>query len=326
MRAKDTLETVHSPVSARLAEVERRFAEELGSELPLVNALCARVQRYRGKMLRPTLLLLAGEACGRTSDAHVTLGAVIEMVHLATLVHDDVLDEAGTRRSQPTINATDGNKTAVLLGDYLISHAFHLCSSLGDQYASRTIGATTNAVCEGELLQVHHRGNAGLTEADYLEIIRRKTAALTGTACALGAHYAGATTEEVAAWERFGADLGMAFQIVDDILDCTASEQQMGKTLGRDLDLGEPTLPVIHALAQAESSVRRELTAVLNNGQAAPRERVRRWLDQTGSIDYAYRVAGTYLASARQHLAGLPPSSSKDSLATAADFIVTRRY
>ena len=316
---------LYSPVSLRLAEVERRFDDELYSELALVNRLCQRVRRYRGKMLRPTLLLLSGEACGGVTDEHVTLAVVVEMVHAATLVHDDVLDQADVRRRQATINATEGNQTAVLLGDYLISHAFHLCSSLDDQYASRRIGATTNTVCEGELMQVHHRGHVELSEADYLEIIRRKTAALTGTCCALGARYAGASFEAVEAWERFGADLGMAFQIVDDLLDCIGTEQQMGKTLGRDLDLGEPTLPVIHALARAEPIIRRRLVSVLRNGRMASRERVRTWLEQTDSIAYAYRVAGEYLAAARRHLATVPPGPSRDSLAAVTDFILLRQ-
>ena len=316
---------LYSPVSLRLAEVERRFDRELCSELPVVNALCDRVRRYRGKMLRPTLLLLSGEACGEINDEHVTLAVVVEMVHAATLVHDDVLDEAALRRKQATVNATEGNKTAVLLGDYLISHAFHLCSSLNDQYASRRIGATTNTVCEGELMQVHHRGHVELSEADYLEIIRRKTAVLTGTCCALGARYAGASFDAVEAWERFGADLGMAFQIVDDLLDCTGTEQQMGKTLGRDLNLGDPTLPVIHALAQAEPTILGQLVSALRNGRVASRERVRAWLEQTDSIAYAYRVADEYLAAARGHLATIPPGPSRDSLAAVTDFILLRQ-
>ena len=324
-RMVPSLQTLYSPVSLRLAEVERRFDRELYSELPVVNGLCQRVRWYRGKMLRPTLLLLSGDASGEITDEHITLAAVVEMVHVATLVHDDVLDQADVRRQQATVNAAEGNQTAVLLGDYLISHAFHLCSSLDDQYASRRIGATTNTVCEGELMQVHHRGHVELSEADYLEIIRRKTAALTGTCCALGARYAGASFEAVEAWERFGADLGMAFQIVDDLLDCIGTEQQMGKTLGRDLDLGEPTLPVIHALARAEPIIRRQLVSVLRNGQMASRERVRTWLEQTDSIAYAYRVAGEYLAAARGHLATVPPGPSRDSLAAVTDFVLLRQ-
>lgn len=320
------LADLYTPVAEELALVERRFDDELYSESPFVNGLCQCVQRYRGKMLRPMLLLLSGKVCGPLTDEHVTLAAVVEMVHVATLVHDDVLDEAQVRRKQATINATNGNETAVLLGDYLISHAFHLCSGLDDQYASRLIGATTNTVCEGELLQVRHRANAELTEGEYLEIIRRKTAALTGACCALGARYAGASPQATGQWERFGTDLGMAFQIIDDVLDCVGSEQQMGKTLGRDLDLGEPTLPTIHALHHAGPAVRRELARVLGNGHAVSRETIRGWLEQAGSIEYAYRSAAEYVALAGKHLEPLARSLAKDALLAVTDFVLRRRH
>lgn len=156
---QQTLSELYSPIQSDLKEVERIFDEELAGDLEFVDQLCDTVRSYRGKMLRPSLLLLVAKALGDIQPAHHTLAAVIEMVHMATLVHDDVLDEADQRRKQPTISNIVGNEAAVLLGDYLISHAFHLCSSLNSQDASRRIGATTNTVCEGELLQNHHRGN-----------------------------------------------------------------------------------------------------------------------------------------------------------------------
>ncbi len=319
------LDTFYGPIASGLSEVERRLDEELRSRFEPVNRLCDRVRLYRGKMLRPTLLLLSGQACGGVTDEHLTLAVVVEMVHAATLVHDDVLDEADVRRRQATVNSTDGNKAAVLLGDYLISHSFHLCSSLNDQYASRLIGATTNTVCEGELMQVHHRGDVELSESDYLEIIRRKTAVLTGACTALGARYSGCDSSRLAAWERFGTDLGMAFQIVDDVLDCTGTEARMGKTLGRDVDLGEPTLPVIHALSEAPPAVRKELATVLRNGRAAPRERIRHWLEQADSITYSYRMAGEYLDAARRHLETVPASPARDALSAVTDFVLDRQ-
>ena len=165
-------------------------------------------------MLRPALLLLVAKASEGVRPVHHTLAAVVEMVHMATLVHDDVLDNADERRKQPTINTISGNEAAVLLGDYLISHAFHLCSSLNSQQASRIIGATTNTVCEGELLQNHHRGNMELSETQYLEIVRRKTAALTAATCELGAMYADAEPRVIAAMKKYGLSSGIAFQII----------------------------------------------------------------------------------------------------------------
>src|SRR4051812_1182513 len=171
-------------------------------------------------MLRPMLVLLCGRACGgELNDAHVTLATVVEMVHMATLVHDDVLDEAELRRKGATINHLRGNEAAVLLGDYLISHSFHLCSSLDSQFASRLIGQTTNRVCEGELLQIDNRNNLDLTEETYLEIITRKTASLCAACCLLGATFAGAGEGRVGQLETYGLSIGIAFQMQDDILD-----------------------------------------------------------------------------------------------------------
>src|SRR5207253_2087061 len=155
--------------------------------------LVKHVSRFRGEMLRPTLVLLAGKASGELLDAHITLATVVEMVHMSTLVHDDVLDEAELRRKGATINHLRGNEAAVLLGDYLISHSYHLCSSLDSQFASRLIGRTTNELCEGELLQIHNRNNLELDEETYLTIISRKTACLTATCCLLGAKMSGAS-------------------------------------------------------------------------------------------------------------------------------------
>src|SRR3954454_12621037 len=174
-------------VAPQLAVVEKRFLAELNSEIACVNTLVKHVSRFRGKMLRPTLVLLTGAACGELTPAHTVIATVVEMVHMATLVHDDVLDEAELRRQGATINHLRGNEAAVLLGDYLISHSYHLCSSLESQLASRMIGRTTNIVCEGELLQLDNRGNIDLDEPTYTQIIERKTASLCATCCYLGA-------------------------------------------------------------------------------------------------------------------------------------------
>src|SRR2546425_8903890 len=205
-------------IGPQLAAVEARFGQELTSELPCVNMLVKHVSRFRGKMLRPMLVLLSGRACGELTDAHVTLATVVEMVHMATLVHDDVLDEAELRRKGATINHLRGNEAAVLLGDYLISHSYHLCSSLDSQLASRVIARTTNQVCEGELLQIQNRNNLELDEETYFEIITRKTAVLCAACCLLGAKLAGAPDEMSKQLEVYGRSLGIAFQIQDDIL------------------------------------------------------------------------------------------------------------
>jgi octaprenyl-diphosphate synthase len=276
-------------------------------------------------MLRPALLLLSARACGRVTDEHHVLAAVVEMVHMATLVHDDVLDDAEIRRGCRTLNRLEGNEAAILLGDYLISHAFHLCSSLDSQFASRTIGATTNTVCEGELMQIHHRGNNDLTVDQYLQIITRKTAVLTGACCRLGARYAGADDETIAVFERYGLDIGIAFQITDDVLDITGSEQRMGKTLGRDLEKHKLTLPLIHALGQAGADQRHRLLSVLN-GVGPDRGRLNDLLEGTDSITWALDCARRYVDSAVAALSEVPESDARAILIRMARMIIEREH
>ena len=180
------------------------------------------------------------------------LAAVVEMIHTATLVHDDMLDEAMIRRHAATVNAEWGNETAVLLGDYLFTHAFHLAASLDSTRACRWIGQATNKVCEGEMQQIHHRGNLDLDESDYFAIIEGKTAELTAVSCRLGASYAGAPESTVAALDRYGRNMGIAFQIADDVLDIWGEERVTGKSLGTDLEKQKLTLPIIHLLSESE--------------------------------------------------------------------------
>ena len=315
-------------IAAEMAAVESAFDAELCSDLPGVNRLVRHVGRFRGKMLRPMLVLLAGKACaegGRIGHAHVTLATVVEMVHMATLVHDDVLDEAELRRKGATINHLRGNEAAVLLGDYLISHSYHLCSSLNSQAAARAIAATTNRVCEGELLQIENRNNLDLDEATYLEIISRKTAALTAACCRLGALYAGADEATVAAMERYGLSLGIAFQIQDDLLDLLGETRHVGKTLGIDVEKGKLTLPLIHFLRTAPMEHRALLKSLLaTNGEVDRVEKIRNLLLPSGSVEFAKRRARELVHEAQACLSGLAEGEAKHVLAAMAEFVVTR--
>lgn len=322
--------TLHRLVAEPLNEAVRLFDAELESCEPFVRELCAHISRYRGKMLRPTLLLLTARACGEVRREHVVLAAVVEMVHIATLVHDDVLDAADTRRDAPTIHRLTGNEAAVLLGDYLISHAYHLCSSLESPRAARRVAAATNRVCEGELMQVHRREDWSLDEAAYIAIIRAKTAELTRAACELGAAFAGADEATVRALGDYGDDLGVAFQIVDDLLDLTADEAEMGKTLGRDADLEKPTLAAIRFMATAPEAQRRELMSLMRETDSGDTERDRRarirgLLEASGALSYAQEAARRYVASAAGHLDCLPESAAREALRTAAGFVIERR-
>ncbi|MCK6456450.1 MAG: polyprenyl synthetase family protein [Phycisphaerae bacterium] len=319
------LSALADPIADDMREVVHVFEDELRSDQPFVGELCARIARYRGKMLRPTLLLLTGRACGRVTREHHVLGAVVEMVHMATLVHDDVLDEADIRRGGPTINRLHGNEAAVLLGDYLISHAYHLCSSLDSQIAARRIAETTNTVCEGELMQVSQRGNWSLREDEYFEIIRRKTAVLTSVCCELGARFADADEETAQHAAAYGHDLGMAFQIIDDVLDLTSTEEEAGKSLGRDAALGKLTLPLIHALRSSGEDRRARLIESLTSGDGNGRGTRLYPVELSASIEHASSVARSYVQSAIEHLSDWPPSEARDALTAAAEFVVHRR-
>ena len=317
-------ELLNGCISRELAAVEQLFGEELRSDLPCVNTLVRHVGRFRGKMLRPTLVLLAGKACGEAGDAHVTLATVVEMVHMATLVHDDVLDDAELRRKGATINHLKGNEAAVMLGDYLISHAYHLCSSLDSQFASRLIGRTTNQVCEGELLQIHNRGNLDLDEQTYLQIITRKTASLCAACCLLGARYAGADEVRTGQLEQYGLSLGIAFQIQDDILDIVGDVNTVGKSLGSDVAKEKMTLPMIHFLRNAPREHRELLRSLLRSTDPDRTEQIRNLILPSNSIEYARDRARQYVQRGKSAIASLPETDARTLLRTMADFVLDR--
>lgn len=319
-----TLAALTECIDPQLKAVDRLFTSELQSQIECVNVLVRHVSRFRGKMLRPCLVLLAGRACGELTDAHVTIATVSEMVHMATLVHDDVLDEAELRRKGATLNHLRGNEAAVLLGDYLISHSYHLCSSIDSQYASRLIARTTNEVCEGELLQIDHRNRMDISEETYFQIITRKTASLCATCCLLGAKLAGASEDEVARLETFGLSLGIAFQIQDDILDIVGDASTVGKTLGIDIEKGKLTLPMIHFLKTAPREHRQLLRTLLESREPDKGEKIRNLILPSRSIQYARDAARGHIDRARSAIAALPDSEAKSVLDTMAEFVVTR--
>ncbi len=317
---------LYSPVVRGLDRVVEIMDSETGSDFPFVNELCEVARGRRGKMLRPGLLLLTAHSLGGVTEVHCQLAAVVELIHIASLTHDDVLDGSQVRRDQPTINSLVGNQAAVMLGDYLVSHAYRISSSLGLDYASQLLSRVTNKVCEGELLQLHRRDDYGLSEAEYYEIIERKTAELTAACCNLGAKYACADDEVVRAMHEFGISVGMAFQIVDDILDLTGCEERMGKTLGRDLQLGEFTLPFIHCLSGTDRMKSAELLKLLNDATGRDRQRIADLLRASGSIDYAVSAAGGYVSAALRNLDSLPDSEGRRSLVTMTRFILDRDF
>jgi octaprenyl-diphosphate synthase len=319
-----SLAGLYRPIARDLEEVERIFAAELASPVPCVRELLTHLGHYRGKRLRPALLLLAARACGRVVPAHHVLAAVVEMVHTATLVHDDILDGAAVRRHVATINARWDDARAVLLGDLLFTHAFYLASTTGSAEACRVIGAATNRVCAGELRQVGERGNLDLTEDEYYAIIRGKTADLTACCCRLGALFAGASDAVVEALARYGLSLGLAFQIADDLLDLVGEERLAGKSLGTDLAQQKLTLPIIRLLQQADPDAAREIRRLLTASGVSQRAELLRRLEQSGALADATRAAERHAADARQELLTLPPSECRQVLEELTDLVVHR--
>jgi octaprenyl-diphosphate synthase len=320
---KVTGRAAFAPVAADISEADRLFAESLAGYRSPVAPLIQHLRHYRGKRLRPALLLLTAKACGGVTPHHHILAAAVEMIHTATLVHDDVLDEATTRRHIPTFNAEWGNKVSILLGDMLFTQAFHITTRV-DRRACELIGEATNRVCGGELKQVCNRGNWHLNEADYFDILDGKTAALTAVCGRLGAVYAGATDEVADKMATYGRCVGLAFQIADDLLDLTGDESKAGKTLGTDLEEGKLTLPLIHALHTLPPVAADELREVLASCRPDRRRKVAEALARTGSLAYAKRTAEDFGRQARAAVADLPPSECKHILEHLTDWSVNR--
>jgi octaprenyl-diphosphate synthase len=320
--APSILQRVETLIGRALADAEAMYDRELASCNPYIADILSHTRRFRGKRLRPLLLLLAAEAAGGIRDEHAVLAAVVEMIHTATLVHDDVLDEADLRRHVATVNARWNNSTSVLFGDYLFTHAFHLAATV-DARACRLIGRATNVVCEGELTQVRQGGNLDLSEAEYLQIVEAKTGELCAIAGRLGGCYAGANDEACEALDHFGRRLGIAFQIADDVLDLTGTEQGTGKSLGSDLRQRKLTLPLIRMLASDRTGLARELMTSESVSRADDLDVI---LRASGALDSARATAERYAASAAECLQVLPASEARTLLREMAAFAVRRDH
>ena len=306
-----------------IATSELIFRKALAVERSPVTPMLNHLDHYRGKRLRPALLLLMAKAVGGVQPCHHTLAAVVEMIHTATLVHDDVLDEAETRRHVPTFHAKWGNKLSILLGDTLFTQAFYLTSTV-DGRACQLIGKATNAVCAGELRQVSERGNDELSEATYFDILYGKTAALTEVSAKLGAMYAGGSSVMIEAAATYGRCLGLAFQVADDLLDLVGEEDVAGKTLGTDLEQGKLTLPIIHAIDSMTEPESRAFRKLLHSTDANRREQIIDRLRETGSFEYTRAKAEGLVRQARTALNELPKGEARTHLDLLAQWSIRR--
>ena len=309
-----------------MAAVDRVLRASLASDVLLIRQVAEYIIGGGGKRLRPALLLLCAKATGYAGTHHHTLAAVIEMIHTATLLHDDVVDESKLRRGHATANATFGNAASVLVGDFLYSRAFQLMVSVGSMRVLEILAQATNVIAEGEVLQLMNTRNADLDEAAYLKVIQRKTAKLFEAGAQLGAVLAGADRDREAAFARYGMHLGTSFQLVDDVLDYTGNRTEFGKNLGADLTEGKMTLPLIRAAAVGTKAEAELIRAAIADGRADDFTPVMDVLERTGALDYARARAVEESEAGADNLTGLPASPYKENLLELAAFAARRTY
>jgi octaprenyl-diphosphate synthase len=311
-----------------LRRVEDQFrAESVASEMA-VTSIAEHLQSSGGKRLRPTLVLLTAKLfANRDAKTSVRLAAVVELIHTATLIHDDVIDEAETRRGRASTNALWGNQTSVLSGDWLYMQAFRIALEMRNFHLLNLLISLTQRMVEGELLQARLLGRV-VERGEYLELVDRKTASLFSACARLGATAGNATDEEEAKLGKFAWNLGMAFQLVDDILDFTSTEETLGKPVGSDLREGKLTLPLLYALEQATPAERAEVERVLadRNYEAVPFERVLEIVHQHSGIEFARQAAAEYAAKASILIGQFPESAAQRALQAIPDFVVLRDY
>jgi octaprenyl-diphosphate synthase len=302
--------------------VDQVIRARLKSAVPLVDRVADHIIGGGGKRLRPLLVVLAGRACGRGSEAHVEAAAFIEFIHTATLLHDDVVDGSSLRRGRYTANEVFGNQASVLVGDFVYSRAFQMMAALASQPVMEIMAEATNVIAEGEVLQLMNAHDPDTTEQRYLEVIYRKTARLFQAGAEVAAVFANVSPERRAALAAYGRHLGTAYQLVDDVLDYRSSPAERGKNLGDDLAEGKPTLPLIHALRNGSETQREAIRGAIMNGGRGQLEAVVDAIESTGGLDYAAHLARAEGDAALATLALLPDSPYKNGLAALANFAV----
>jgi len=323
------LPAIQALAAADMAAIDALIRHRLSSDVVLINQIAEHIVSAGGKRLRPMLVALAGRAAaggGGIGAEHHQLAAIIEFIHTSTLLHDDVVDESDLRRGRSTANALWGNAPSVLVGDFLYSRSFQLMVELDRMEIMRILADTTNRIAEGEVLQLLHVRNPDTDEAAYLDVIERKTAVLFAAGTRLGALASGAGEAVQRRLFDYGLQLGHAFQIADDVLDYSADAGALGKNLGDDLAEGKATLPLIHAMAQADGATRSRLRAVVEHGEVDAMPEVLAAIHAAGSLDYSLRRAREYASAAEAALDGLPESDALAALRGLARYAVERGH
>jgi octaprenyl-diphosphate synthase len=321
---KYTLDYIKQLTAADMQAVDAVIHQRLASDVVLINQLGNYIVESGGKRLRPLLALLAARAYGYEGDQHYLLAAIIEFIHTATLLHDDVVDESDLRRGHETANALFGNAASVLVGDFLYSRAFEMMVDANNMRVMAILANTTNVIAEGEVMQLMNVHDADTSEASYMEVIHCKTAKLFEAATRLGAVLCERDSEEENAIAAYGMHLGTAFQLIDDVLDYSSDSDAMGKNVGDDLAEGKPTLPLIYTMTRGTAEQSALVRRAIENGGYDLLDQVQEIIQATGALAYTESVARQEAELARKQLAHLPASEYREALIALADFSVER--
>ena len=316
----------YEPVAGDFAAVNQLILDQLHSRVPLVEKIGHYIISAGGKRLRPLVVLLSARACGADSSEQHSLAAIIEFLHTATLLHDDVVDTSDLRRGRSTANALWGNAPSVLVGDFLYSRAFEMMVALGNMQVMQILANATNVIAEGEVLQLSKVRDANTDEATYMEVIRSKTAMLFEAASHSAAVLAGAKADQIEALREFGDALGIAFQLMDDLLDYSGDAAEMGKNVGDDLAEGKPTLPLIYTMRHGTEEQAALVRQAIQKGGTEDITPIREAVTASGALDYTARLAQQHADRAIALLDTLPASEYRDALEQLACFAVKRSF
>ena len=320
------MQQIRATVAREFEQVNQLIVDQLHSNVPMVENVGHYIVDAGGKRLRPLLVLLSAAALGDCNDSQIKFAAVIEFIHTATLLHDDVVDISSLRRGRPTANAEFGNAPSVLVGDFLYTRAFQLMVQLDDMPVLQHMADTTNTIAEGEVLQLTRAGDADTTEMQYLDVITRKTAILFASGCWGAARLGGQDEKTRQALHEFGLNLGIAFQMVDDALDYDGDPATMGKNMGDDLTEGKPTLPLIHTLREGTAAEQALVRRAITEKTAEQIDDVLAAVQRCGSLDYTRAQARHYHDLALQRLAQLPANAARTALERVTDLSINRDH
>ena len=321
-----TADEIYSLIQPDMDRVNARIQEKLHSEVVLINQIGAYIVNSGGKRLRPIIHLISARAFGYDGDRHIDLAAIVEFIHTATLLHDDVVDASELRRGEATANHLWGNEASVLVGDFLYSRAFQMMVDIGSMKVMDILADATNTIAEGEVLQLLNCHDPDTTEERYLEVIHNKTAKLFESAARLGAVISEGSDAQETAMAAYGMHLGCAFQLIDDVLDYTADSGELGKNVGDDLAEGKPTLPLIHAMREGTPAQRDLIRGAIEKGGLEQIDEILAAIESTGAIDYTARCARAEADQAIAAVRDLPDSRYRDALVGLARFAVDRTY